>query len=129
METSPLLELSARIVSAQAQAGKIDNGEIPLLIQQVHQTLSSLLTGTSTGAGGRIPIVSVEQSIQDDRVYCLDCGAGMKMLRRHLRTEHGLSPEQYRERWALAASYPLVAPNYSNRRAELALESGLGKKR
>ena len=129
VEDSSILKLSADIVSAQARAGKVETPDIPSLIQSVHHALASAGSGRSSNGGGLSPRVAIEASVQPERIYCLDCGASMKMLKRHLNTEHSLTPEDYRNRWNLPADYPLVAPLYSKRRAELAKESGLGRKR
>jgi len=61
-------------------------------------------------------------------VTCLDCGEKMKMLKRHLGTEHGMTPADYRARWNLPADYPMVAPDYAAKRKELAVRIGLGRK-
>jgi predicted transcriptional regulator len=70
----------------------------------------------------------VRSSVKADAIACLECGAKMKMLKRHLSTDHGLSPAEYRARWNLAADYPMVAPDYAAKRKELAVKIGLGRK-
>jgi len=75
------------------------------------------------------PAVSVRKSVQDDQITCLECGGSFKSLKRHLMTHHGLSPEEYREKWDLAADYPMVAPAYAEARSRLAKEMGLGQRR
>ena len=75
-----------------------------------------------------IPAVSIRASVKPDAVTCLDCGAKMKMLKRHLGTEHGMTPAEYRTRWNLPADYPMVAPEYAAKRKELAVRIGLGRK-
>lgn len=73
-----------------------------------------------------VPAVPVEESIQDDYIVCLEDGKKMKLLRRYLKTHHGMTPQEYREKWGLPADYPMVAPAYAARRSELAKEAGLG---
>ena len=75
------------------------------------------------------PAVSVDQSIIGDFLICLECGLQFKTLKRHLRTAHGLSPDEYRAKWNLADDYPMVAPNYAQRRSDFAKKIGLGRKR
>jgi predicted transcriptional regulator len=77
----------------------------------------------------RKPAVPIRRSVHDDFVICLDCGAKAQMLRRHLRTAHGLTPDGYRQRWNLPASYAVVAPKYAARRSELAKSAGLGNRK
>jgi predicted transcriptional regulator len=76
--------------------------------------------------GGHKPAVPVKKSITPDYIVCLEDGKKLKMLKRHLKTAYGMSPEDYRERWGLAADYPMVAPNYARQRSRLAKEIGLG---
>ena len=78
---------------------------------------------------GSSPAVSVDQSIIGDFLICLECGLQFKTLKRHLRTSHGLSPDEYRAKWSLANDYPMVAPNYAQRRSDFAKKIGLGRKR
>jgi predicted transcriptional regulator len=75
------------------------------------------------------PAISVRKSIQDDQLICLECGGSFKSLKRHLMTHHTMSPEEYREKWDLAADYPMVAPAYAEARSRLAKEMGLGQRR
>ena len=75
------------------------------------------------------PAVSVRSSIKPDYVVCLEDGLKMKMLKRHLMTDHGMTPEQYRQKWGLGPDYPMVAPNYAEQRRTLAKKIGLGTKR
>jgi predicted transcriptional regulator len=74
-----------------------------------------------------VPAVKIEEAVTDDKVFCLCCGKGFSMLKRHLKAEHGLTEQQYRERFGLSDDFPLVAPNYSNRKAAYAKQVGLGK--
>ena len=98
------------------------------VIQGVHKTLQGL--GTQAPQPDRPkPAVSVKKSITPDYIVCLEDGKQLKMLKRHLKTAYNMSPEDYRERWGLPADYPMVAPNYAERRSALAKKIGLGTKR
>ena len=119
-----LLTLTANIVASHVQSNEIQSADIPTLIKSVYQTLSDI--GHEQVARGR---VSIEDSVQADYIICLEDGKKLKMLKRHLRTHYGLTPEGYRKKWGLPSNYPMVAPNYADKRSELAKESGLGKHR
>jgi hypothetical protein len=71
----------------------------------------------------------VKKSITPEHIVCLEDGKKFKSLKRHLRTQYGMTPEQYREKWGLPADYPMVAPNYAKARSELARSMGLGQQR
>jgi predicted transcriptional regulator len=122
--------LTAEIVSAYVSNNTVAPGDIPALINQVH----SALLRVSSGQAGPLseplkPAVPVKRSINPDFIVCLEDGKKFKSLKRHLRTQYGMTPEQYREKWALAADYPMVAPNYAAARSQLAKQMGLGQQR
>ena len=121
--TPDLLALTAEIVSAHVANNAVRPVDLPQLIHDVHRALADL--GGSTAPVGR-PAVPIKQSVLPDYIVCLEDGKKLKMLRRHLKTAYGLSPEQYRERWRLPADYPMVAPNYAKTRSRLAKKIGLG---
>ena len=124
-----LLTLTADIVAAHVSNNSVAVNDLPNLIQNVHQALSGI---SSTGAAPEArpePKVSVRASIKPDYIVCLEDGKKQKMLKRHLMTNHGLTPAEYRERWGLPADYPMVAPNYAEQRRTLAKSIGLGTKR
>jgi len=129
-----ILTLAAEIVAAYASRNQMPTGELPDLIQTVHATLSGLASGAGDHAepaaatAPPVPAVPIDASVGKDAITCLDCGKGFKTLKRHLSTEHGLSPADYRDRWQLSKDYPLVAPSYSKRRAATAKKIGLGRK-
>ena len=129
-----VLTLAAEIVAAYASRNQMPQAELPNLIQTVHATLSGLAGGTGDDAepaaaeAPPAPAVPIDASVGKDAIICLDCGKGFKTLKRHLSTEHGLSPADYRTRWQLSKDYPLVAPSYSKRRAATAKKIGLGRK-
>lgn len=122
-----LLELTAEIVSAHASNNKVALEDLPNVIKEVFGTLSEL-GQSGIPAEAPAPAVPVDKSITADYIVCLEDGKKLKMLKRHLNTSYGMSPEQYRERWGLRADYPMVAPNYAKRRSSLAKKIGLGRK-
>ncbi|HEY8189698.1 MAG TPA: MucR family transcriptional regulator [Micavibrio sp.] len=122
-----LLSYTTEIVSAHLSANQVANDEIPGLIQKIYRTLAGLGNGESAGAADRPqPAVPIKKSVTQDYVICLEDGKKLKMLKRYLKTAYGMTPDQYRERWGLAADYPMVAPSYAKRRSSLAKEIGLG---
>ena len=125
--TAELLSLTAEIVAAHVANNQIDTADLPELIRRVHAALASVAGGGGTAAANRPePAVPVKKSVTPAFIVCLEDGKKLKMLKRHLRTAYGLTPEQYRERWGLPADYPMVAPNYAAQRAQLARKIGLG---
>jgi predicted transcriptional regulator len=125
----PLTELTADIVTAHVSNNPVDSGDLPDLIGKVHEALSSAQSSEAGDAGPGTADVPVSQSVGADHMICLVCGRKLVTLRRHLRTAHGLTPEQYRTRFALPGDYPITAPDYSERRRELAQGMGLGRNR
>ena len=127
--TNELLSLTADIVAAHVAHNRVTVGELPELIARVHGALSSLGNEASAPAAPeQKPAVSIRSSIKPDHIVCLEDGKKLKMLKRHLATHYNLTPEQYRARWNLPADYPMVAPNYAEKRRELAKQIGLGRK-
>ena len=107
---------------------RVSAAELPALIQGVYASLADLGKPAPFIEEKREPAVSVRSSVKPDAIACLECGAKMKMLKRHLSTDHNLTPAEYKARWSLADDYPLVAPDYSAKRRELSLKIGLGRK-
>jgi len=124
-----LVSLTADIVSAHVSNNSVAVNDLPTLIQNVHSALATLGQTQEAPAPKQEPAVSVRSSIKPDYVVCLEDGLKMKMLKRHLMTDHGMTPEQYRTKWGLGADYPMVAPNYAEQRRTLAKNIGLGTKR
>jgi predicted transcriptional regulator len=122
-----LITLTADIVTAHVANNNIDGTALPSLISSVYGALAGLGTPAVVEARPE-PAVSVRSSIKNDHIVCLECGTKMKMLKRHLMTDHGLSPDDYRARFSLPNDYPLVAPDYAEKRRELAKKIGLGRK-
>jgi len=125
-----LIELTADVVAAYVSNNPVPVGELPGLIADVHAAL-----GRVGGAAELPPVdkqkpaVNPKKSVQDDYIICLEDGKKFKSLKRHLMTHYNLTPDQYREKWSLDSSYPMVAPNYANARSQLAKKMGLGRKR
>lgn len=128
MAEETLLTLAADIVSAHVSNNSVATNDLPALIQSVYSALSGLGETVATPEEKREPAVSIRSSVKPDAIVCLECGAKLKMLKRHLSTDHDLSPADYKARWNLADAYPLVAPDYAAKRKELALKIGLGRK-
>lgn len=120
--------LTADIVIAFVSHNTIAAQYIAQLITDTHGALVKLGQPEASPEPERMPAVAIRASVKPDHIICLECGMKAKMLKRHLRTAHGLDESAYRTRWNLPFSYPLTAPNYSERRRSLALEHGLGRK-
>ncbi|APH54737.1 Transcriptional regulator [Granulibacter bethesdensis] len=124
---SRLLELTAQIVAAHISHNSVQAEAVPAFIQQIHHTLSTI--GTPVVEPERLtPAVPVKRSVFPDYIVCLEDGKKLKMLKRHLQSAYSMTPEQYRQRWSLPPDYPMVAPNYAERRSSLAKQNGLGRK-
>ena len=124
-----IIALTADIVSAHVSNNSVAVSDLPTLIQNVHDALSGLGKVEEEPPAKQEPAVSIRSSIKPDYVVCLEDGLKMKMLKRHLMTDHGLTPDQYRQKWGLGPDYPMVAPNYAEQRRALAKKIGLGTKR
>jgi predicted transcriptional regulator len=122
-----VLSLTAEIVAAHVSNNTVPLADLPALIQQVFQTLSSIGNG-ETHQPRPEPAVPIKKSVMPDHIICLEDGKKLKMLKRHLKTAYNMTPEKYRERWGLPSDYPMVAPNYAKQRSQLARELGLGTK-
>ena len=127
MENEALLDHVADIVSAHVSNNAVAAADLPGLIQAVYASLAALGQAPEPAVAALKPAVSVRASVKPDAITCLECGEKMKMLKRHLTADHGLTTEEYRQRWGLAADHPLVAPNYADRRRDLAKAIGLGR--
>ena len=120
-----VLSLTAEIVAAHVSNNTVPLSDLPALIQQVFHTLSAIGTGEEQAPRPE-PAVPVKKSVMPDYIVCLEDGKRLKMLKRHLRTTYGLSPDAYRRKWNLPADYPMVAPNYAAQRSKFAKQIGLG---
>ncbi|HET6941254.1 MAG TPA: MucR family transcriptional regulator [Sphingomicrobium sp.] len=124
-----LLTLTADIVAAHVSNNSVAVNDLPNLIQNVHTALSAIASNGSAPEAKPEPKVSIRSSVKPDYIVCLEDGKKQKMLKRHLMTNHGMTPDEYRQKWGLAADYPMVAPNYAEQRRTLAKSIGLGTKR
>jgi predicted transcriptional regulator len=128
--TTSFIELTANIVSAYVSNNPVPAGDIPTLINQIHSALLQVSAGRADAAAEPPrPAVSIKKSITPDHLVCLEDGKRFKSLRRHLRSQYNMTPEQYREKWGLPPDYPMVAPNYAAARSQLAKQMGLGQQR
>lgn len=123
-----LITFTSDIVAAHVSNNSVAVGEIPALISNVYNALAGLGQADPAPAAMPEPAVAVRSSIKPEFIVCLEDGKKLKMLKRHLMTHYNLTPEQYRSRWSLPADYPMVAPNYAEKRRELAKKIGLGRK-
>ncbi|MGB1146256.1 MAG: MucR family transcriptional regulator [Alphaproteobacteria bacterium] len=126
---SELLALTADIVAAHVSNNSVAVGDLPRMIADVYQTLSSVGDAPEEEAEELVPAVAIRSSIKPDYIVCLEDGKKLKMLKRHLKTAYNMTPDEYRQRWGLPSDYPMVAPNYAAQRSKLAKEIGLGTRR
>jgi len=123
-----LITLTSDIVAAHVSNNSVAVDDVPSLIRNVYGALAGLGAGPAPAATRPEPAVAIRSSVRKDHVVCLEDGKKMKMLKRHLMTEHGMTPDEYRQRWGLGADYPMVAPAYAETRRDLAKKIGLGRK-
>jgi predicted transcriptional regulator len=124
-----LLALTADIVAAHVSNNSVAVNDLPNLIQNVHSALTGIAHNVAAPEPRPEPKVSIRSSVKPDFIVCLEDGKKLKMLKRHLMTHYNMTPDQYRQKWGLAADYPMVAPNYAEQRRTLAKSIGLGTKR
>ena len=128
--SSELVELTVDIVSAYISNNAVQSSDLPSLIDQTFSALQQVAAKGSQPLKEELnPAVSIKQSVTPDAITCLECGKKFKSLKRHLRTDYTLTPDEYREKWGLPHDYPMVAPNYAAARSALAKKMGLGQKR
>ncbi len=128
-DNTELLSLTADIVSSHVSNNSVAVSDLPGLIGNVYAALSGLGNTAAPEKVQQEPAVSVRSSVRPDYIVCLEDGKKLKMLKRHLMTSYGLTPDAYRTKWNLPADYPMVAPSYAERRRSLAIRIGLGNKR
>lgn len=126
-----LIELTADVVSAYVSNNSVPAAELPGLIADVHAALGRVgaVPEPQVQTDKQKPAINPKRSVHDEYIICLEDGKKFKSLKRHIMTHYNLTPEQYREKWGLDASYPMVAPNYAAARSQLAKKMGLGRKR
>lgn len=124
------VELAVEIVAAYISNNSVPTTELPSLISTIHSALvSTTEVGRDVPVEPRKPAVSARKSVTSEYIVCLEDGKRFKSLKRHLRTQYDMSPEEYREKWGLAPDYPMVAPDYAKARSQLAKDMGLGQQR
>jgi predicted transcriptional regulator len=125
------IQLTANIVSAYVSSNTVSSAEMPALISQVYSALMRVSKGAAVAAPAEPlkPAVPIKRSITPEYLVCLEDGKKFKSLKRHLRTQYRMTPDQYRSKWNLPADYPMVAPNYAAARSRLAKQMGLGQQR
>jgi len=123
-----LITLTSDIVAAHVSNNTIPVEDVATLISSVYGALAGLGGAAPVEEARPEPAVSVRSSVKKDHLVCLEDGKKMKMLKRHLMTEHGMTPDDYRQRWGLGGDYPMVAPDYAETRRQLAVKIGLGRK-
>jgi predicted transcriptional regulator len=123
-----LLRMTAEVAAAYVGNNPLPAAQLPEVIKTIYSSISALDGGAPVGAAGLKPIVPIKKSIAPDYIICLEDGKKLKMLKRHLRTSYGMTPEEYRIKWGLPADYPMVAPNYAEQRSAFAKKIGLGRK-
>ena len=127
-ERGDILRMTAEVVAAYVGNNSLPATQLPDVINTVYGTLHRV-NGVAPPVNGHSQkaAIPVRRSITPDYIVCLEDGKKLKMLKRHLRTSYGLSPEEYRSKWGLPADYPMVAPNYSKKRSAFAKKIGLGR--
>ena len=127
--TDMLIELTADVVAAYVSNNPVPVSELPNLIADIHAALGRVGGATEQApVDKQKPAVNPKRSVHDDYIVCLEDGKKFKSLKRHLMTHYNLTPDQYREKWNLDSSYPMVAPSYAAARSQLAKKMGLGRK-
>lgn len=130
VETSDYIGLAADIVSAYVNKNSVPSGDLPLLINDVHSALAKVGAGVAEAPAEALkPAIPVKKSVTPDYVICLEDGKEFKSLKRHLRTQYNMTPEQYREKWGLSPDYPMVAPKLRQGPLGPGKEMGLGQQR
>jgi predicted transcriptional regulator len=119
--------LTVQIVSAHIAYNEVPADKLPSLIRDVHRALTTV-EQTPVAMTEAEPAVAVKKSVFADHIVCLDCGQSFKMLKRHISTDHQMTPAEYRAKWSLPPTYPMVAREYAAKRSQLARDNGLGRK-
>src|SRR5271168_1344986 len=127
IRNASIVELTADIASAYVSNNSVPTAELAGLIRNIFGALTGADAPIEAPAEPQTPAVSIKKSITDDHLVCLEDGRKFKSLKRHLRTKYNLSPEDYRAKWGLPKTYPMVAPAYAAARSSLAKQMGLGQ--
>lgn len=123
-----LLRMAADVAAAYVSNNTLPAGQITDVIKTIYASFLSLDRADGAMTANTKPIVPIKKSVTPEYIICLEDGKKLKMLKRHLRTAYGLTPEEYRAKWGLPVDYPMVAPNYAEQRSAFAKKIGLGRK-
>lgn len=123
-----MIGITAEVVAAHVANNSVAISDVPKLIESVHAAFSGLGAAVAAPTVKQEPAVAIRNSVKPDYIICLEDGRKLKTLKRHLMGAFGMTPEDYRAKWDLPASYPMVAPNYAETRRALAVKIGLGRK-
>ncbi|MGB3810017.1 MAG: MucR family transcriptional regulator [Parvibaculum sp.] len=126
-DATEILRLASEIVSAYVSNNTVSTDDLAGMIRTVHTTLLNIEAGVEQSNQDLTPAVPIKKSVTADFIICLEDGKKLKMLKRYLRSQYGMTPEEYRARWGLPSDYPMVAPNYAAQRSRLAKQIGLGR--
>ena len=129
-DNNDITSLTARIVAAYVSHHQLPVSELPRLIQSVRDSLQRLTAPAEEAPAKEElrPAVAIKKSVTPDYIVCLEDGKKLKMLKRHLMSSYGITPDEYRAKWGLPSDYPMVAPNYAKARSDLAVKLGLGRR-
>ena len=127
VENEELMRMTTDIVASFLTHNSVPAENVSELIKSVHSTMKEIAGGDTKPEVKAKPAVPVSKSVADDYIVCLEDGKKLKMLKRYLRSQYDMSPEEYRRKWGLPADYPMVAPSYSRRRSDFAKQIGLGR--
>jgi predicted transcriptional regulator len=122
----PALQPTSAIVAAYLRGNRIPVIEVPAMIRSVHGAMAGLSSPSTVEVTSLKPAVPIKKSVMPDYIVCLEDGKRLKMLKRYIRSRFKLTPDEYRSKWNLPHDYPMVAPNYAERRSQLAKKIGLG---
>jgi len=129
VEQSDILKMASKIVAAYVGQNSVETERVPSIIATIYGSLQALnANGGAAPTEPLNPAVSIRSSIKPDYLVCLEDGKKLKMLKRHLLSDHKMTPHEYRAKWGLRSDYPMAAPNYSEQRSQLAKKAGLGRK-
>jgi len=127
IDNEEIMRMTTDIVASFLSHNSVPADSVPEMIKSVYVTMKDISGEEAKPEPKAKPAVAVSRSVTDDYIVCLEDGKKLKMLKRYLRSQYDMSPEDYRRKWGLPADYPMVAPNYSKRRSEFAKEIGLGR--
>ena len=128
IDKSELLALSADVVASYVGNNSVSPDQVTDMLKSVYRTLDGLTEPSEPEPEPLVPAVPIKKSVTKDHIICLEDGKKLKMLKRHLMTAYGMTPDDYRAKWGLKDDYPMVAPSYAAKRQELAKKIGLGRK-